>query len=118
MILHKGVEGETYNIGCHEETTNQELSEKLVKLIYPEVSDVNKYIQYVQDRPFNDVRYYLNFDKLLSLGWAPEFTFEQGLAKTIEWYKSVTADWWPIGTDSALAPHPVAKNEAFSTRST
>ena len=102
MIMHKGIDGETYNIGCHEETTNLELSQKLVKLIHPDTQDVDKLIEHVADRPFNDVRYYLNYDKLLQLGWKPEFSFDEGLAKTIEWYKSVRAA--PVRTRA----HPCA----------
>ena len=63
----------------------------------------------MQDRPFNDVRYFLNFNKLLELGWKPEMGFEEGLKRTIAFYKSVDKDWWECGTDSSLAAHPHAK---------
>ena len=36
-------------------------------------------------------------------------TFEEALAKTIDWYAKVPSDWWEVGTDSALAAHPVPK---------
>ena len=60
----------------------------------------------MEDRAFNDVRYFINSRKLLETGWKPEVSFDEGLAKTIAWYKSVPQDWWAIGTDSALAAHP------------
>jgi len=111
-ILHKGVDGETYNIGCETEYTNLEVAEKLVKALKPECSDPKEHIEFVADRPFNDVRYYISSDKLMQLGWEEEVTFEEGLQKTIDWYAKVSADWWAIGTDSALAAHPVPKAPA------
>ena len=63
-------------------------------------------IDFVEDRAFNDVRYYLNYEKLLGLDWKPVVSFEEGLRKTIEWYKTVDPKWWDVGTDSSLAPHP------------
>ena len=115
-ILHKGVEGETYNIGCEEEFTNLEVAEKLVKAVLPDIKNVKDRITHHADRPFNDVRYYINSSKLMSLGWKPEVAFEDGLKKTVEWYKNVSADWWDIGTDSALAPHPVPHSGALSSK--
>lgn len=108
-ILHKGVDGETYNIGCEAEYTNLEVAQKLVRALKPSVADPNEHIEFVADRPFNDVRYYISSDKLMSLGWKEEVTFEEGLQKTIDWYAKVSADWWAVGTDSALAAHPTAK---------
>ena len=50
------------------------------------------------------MRYYLNYEKLLGLDW-PVVSFEEGLRKTIEWYKTVDT-MEDVGTDSSLAPHP------------
>ncbi|KAL1519307.1 hypothetical protein AB1Y20_022834 [Prymnesium parvum] len=105
-ILHKGVVGEVYNIGCEEECTNLEIAEKLVKAVKPKESPKD-HIIFVADRPFNDVRYYISSKKLMSLGWKPEVSLEEGIKRTVEWYKNVPVDWWDVGTDSALAPHPV-----------
>ena len=108
-ILHKGVDGETYNIGCDIEYTNLEVAQKLVKALKPEEKEPEKHITFVEDRAFNDVRYYISSEKLHKLGWAPQVGFEEGLSKTIDWYAKVSQDWWEIGTDSALAAHPVPK---------
>lgn len=107
-ILHKGGIGETYNIGCEAEYTNLEVAEKLVKALKPTCKDPKEHIEFVPDRPFNDVRYYISSDKLLALGWKEEVTFEEALQKTIAWYSQVSPDWWDVGTDSALAAHPTA----------
>jgi len=108
-LLHKGVDGEVYNIGCEDEYTNLEVAEKIVKIVMPECKDPKEQITFVADRPFNDVRYYINSDKLMALGWKPEVSFEDGLQKTVQWFEKVSADWWDIGTDSALAAHPQPK---------
>ena len=55
-ILHKGIDGETYNIGCETEYTNLEVAEKLVRALKPNISDPKEHIEFVADRPFNDVR--------------------------------------------------------------
>ena len=44
----------------------------MIKAIVPECKDPKQKIEFFGDRPFNDVRYYLNFDKLCKLGWKPE----------------------------------------------
>lgn len=114
-IMHNGVDGEIYNIGCDDEFTNMHVATKLIEAIHPECKDVTEHIEYVKDRPFNDTRYYINSTKLHSLGWKPEVDFESGLRRTIEWYKAVDLDWWPVGTDSALAPHPTASSAALQS---
>lgn len=113
-ILHKGEVGEVYNIGCEEEYTNLEIAEKLVKSLKPNCKSPKDHIEFVDDRPFNDVRYYISSAKLHGLGWSPQVGFEDGLQRTIDWYAKVSGDWWEIGTDSALAAHPVPKGEIVS----
>jgi len=108
-ILHKGVVGETYNIGCETEYTNIDVAERLVRALKPTVENPRDHIEFVADRAFNDVRYYISSEKLMKLGWKEEVTFDDGLQKTIDWYAKVPGDWWECGTDSALAPHPLAK---------
>ena len=113
-ILHRGVDGETYNIGCEDEYTNLEVAQRLVKALKPAAPDVNDHIEFVNDRPFNDVRYYISSTKLHGLGWSPQVDFDEGLQRTIDWYAKVSKDWWDIGTDSALAAHPVPKGEGVA----
>lgn len=82
IIFHKGKIGEIYNIGCKYEYTILELAEKIIKYFgYGE-------IEYIGDRPFNDQRYFISNDKLEQLGWKQEIIFDDGLEKTIEWYKN------------------------------
>ena len=90
-ILHRGRVGETYNIGGHNEYRNIDLIHLLCeqmdrKLDRPAGTSANL-ITYVTDRAGHDLRYAIDAQKLQDeLGWTPSVTFEQGLAKTIDWY--------------------------------
>lgn len=104
-ILHKGVVGETYNIGCEEECTNLEIAERLVKLVKPSANPKDMII-YVADRPFNDVRYYISSKKLMSLGWAPTVELEEGLKRTVEWYSKASLPAGPATESLSLFSPP------------
>lgn len=85
-ILEKGVIGEIYNIHSPYEYSVLEVSKELIKLIHKSDNYYN-YIKFVEDRIYNDYRYHISGDKLLSLGWKPIVSFVDGLKKTIEWYQ-------------------------------
>ena len=61
-------------------------------------------IKFVENRPFNDQRYFLDDQKLKDLGWSERTTWEEGLKKTMDWYIN-NPDWWGDVT-GALLPHP------------
>ncbi len=92
-ILHKGVNGETYNIGGFNEWKNIDLIHALCrimdkKLNRPEGTSAGL-ITYVTDRPGHDMRYAIDASKLnAELGWKPSLQFEEGLEKTVDWYLS------------------------------
>jgi len=88
-IFQKGKIGEVYNIATDYEISNIDLTKLLIKKLEKNES----FIEFVPDRPFNDKRYKINASKLLSLGWSPKFSFEEGLDKTLEWYKK-NVGWW------------------------
>ena len=82
-VLHKGNTGEVYNIGGNNEKANIEI----VRLILKTLGKSEDLIEYVKDRPGHDRRYAIDNTKITTqLGWAPAYTFEQGIAETIEWY--------------------------------
>jgi len=86
-VLHKGVDGEVYNIGSNNEKANIEI----VKLIIATLGKSEYLIKYVKDRPGHDRRYAIDNTKITTkLGWEPAYTFEQGMRETIEWYLSNT----------------------------
>ena len=84
-VLEKGVLGEAYNIGGNNEKANIEI----VKLIIGSTGKTEDLIVHVKDRPGHDRRYAIDNTKITTeLGWAPAYTFETGMAQTIEWYLS------------------------------
>lgn len=90
LILQKGKIGETYCIGGNNEKTNLEITKKILELLGKDES----FIEYVKDRPGHDKRYAIDFSKIKNeLGWEPKVNFEEGLQKTIEWYKN-NESWW------------------------
>jgi len=90
--LTKGLPGETYNIGGHNEKTNLDVVNTICKLL-TELSPNNPFapfsqlIQHVTDRPGHDLRYAIDASKIANeLQWQPEETFESGIRKTLQWY--------------------------------
>ncbi|KAL3508806.1 hypothetical protein ACH5RR_028207 [Cinchona calisaya] len=101
VILHRGEVGHVYNIGTKKERRVIDVAKDICKLFNmdPETS-----IQFVENRPFNDQRYFLDDEKLKILGWSERTVWEEGLKKTMEWYTS-NPEWWGDVT-GALLPHP------------
>jgi dTDP-glucose 4,6-dehydratase len=89
-VATKGVVGETYNIGGHNEKKNIEVVKTICDILDTLVPKETKYaeqITYVRDRPGHDRRYAIDSSKMQrELGWTPEETFETGLRKTVQWY--------------------------------
>ena len=97
-VLADGAPGETYNCGGPDECENIDVVRQILSLTGRDES----LIEYVKDRPGHDRRYSLASDKLRSLGWAPRVHFDEGIARTVEWYRS-NAWWWePIRTGEYL----------------
>ncbi|XP_075481606.1 trifunctional UDP-glucose 4,6-dehydratase/UDP-4-keto-6-deoxy-D-glucose 3,5-epimerase/UDP-4-keto-L-rhamnose-reductase RHM1-like [Primulina tabacum] len=101
VILHKGEVGHVYNIGTKKERRVTDVARDVCNLFD---MDPDKSIQFVENRPFNDQRYFLDDQKLKNLGWFERTTWGDGLKKTIEWYTS-NPDWWG-DVSGALLPHP------------
>ncbi len=82
-VLHKGQDGEVYNVGGNNEKANIEI----VRLILKELGKGEELIRHVKDRPGHDRRYAIDNSKISkSLGWTPAHDFETGIHKTIQWY--------------------------------
>jgi dTDP-glucose 4,6-dehydratase len=88
LILHQGVNGEVYNIGGHNERTNIEV----IKTIINFLGKSEELIEFVPDRLGHDKRYAIDPTKLELLGWKPTYTFDTGIAQTIDWYQD--NKWW------------------------
>lgn len=93
LIFHKGVAGETYNIGGNNEWKNIDLIKILCKImdrnLGKKAGTSEKLITFVKDRPGHDLRYAIDSSKISkNLGWRPSLDFEHGLEKTVAWYLS------------------------------
>ena len=90
LVLMKGKAGEIYNIGGGRELTNRELT----SIILEKMGKGDTSIEYVKDRLGHDLRYSVSISKISSeLGYSPQVKFENGIEKTIEWYKA-NEKWW------------------------
>lgn len=90
LIIHKGREGEVYNVGGHNERKNIDI----VRLICRTLGKSERLITYVADRKGHDLRYAIDPTKIhTELGWLPETKFEDGIQKTIQWYLN-NKSWW------------------------
>lgn len=100
-VVLEGNDGETYNIGGHNEKTNLNVVKTLCRILdqlVPEhPRDIEKYeelITYVADRPGHDIRYAIDASKIdKELSWSPDETFETGIYKTVQWYLE-NENWW------------------------
>jgi len=109
VILHKGTPGHVYNVGGKNEIPNIEVAKELLR-IFGKENEQDKYLTFVPDRKFNDLRYTINSSKLHELGWKEEVSWEVGLKDTVEWYKKYTYRYGNI--DAALVAHPRMLNTA------
>lgn len=89
LVMHKGLDGDVYNVGGHNERTNLEVVETIINTL----GKSEELIEYVTDRLGHDKRYAIDPTKLEQLGWNPTYTFETGIAQTIQWYLE-NKEWW------------------------
>ena len=90
LVLHHGKKGEVYNVGGHNERTNNEI----VHLIVEKLGLTEDVVEYVDDRLGHDRRYAIDPTKIeQELGWQPKYTFDTGIEETVNWYLS-NEDWW------------------------
>ncbi|HYT65198.1 MAG TPA: dTDP-glucose 4,6-dehydratase [Vicinamibacterales bacterium] len=88
LLIEKGTNGEVYNIGGGNEVKNVDLTHRILDLVGKPTSLITP----VADRPGHDRRYSLDTAKLEALGWKPQEGFDEGLAKTVNWYRE--NEWW------------------------
>ena len=99
LVATKGIPGETYNIGGHNEKTNIEVVRSICALLdarrpRPDGRSYADQIVHVKDRPGHDTRYAIDPSKIgRELGWKPRETFESGIRKTVDWYLAHRDDW-------------------------
>jgi len=92
LLIDKAVNGEVYNIGGGNEVMNVDLTHRILDAVNKPPS----LIKPVADRPGHDRRYCLDTAKLRGLGWSPQIAFEDGLRRTVHWYREQQWWWRPI----------------------
>lgn len=99
LVIHNGKSGEVYNVGGHNERTNNEI----VHIIVDDLNLSKDKIVYVEDRLGHDLRYAIDPKKIeTELGWEPKYTFDTGIKETIEWYVNNEAWWRPLKSRAKL----------------
>jgi dTDP-glucose 4,6-dehydratase len=92
LILREGVIGDTYNVGTGTEMTNLEM----VEILLDELGKPRSLIRHVEDRLGHDRRYCLDVQKLMTLGWEPDYNHEEAIRATARWYMENVWWWEPI----------------------
>ena len=87
--LRNGTPGEIYNVAGGNERENIELTRKILELTGKDES----LIKWVPDRPGHDRRYSIDANKLKGLGWQPAMPWDEGMEKTVQWYRE-NETWW------------------------
>lgn len=89
FLIEHGVNGQTYNIGGGNELENRDIT----RMILGHLNKPESLIKHVADRQGHDRRYSLDTNKLTRMGFKPSVDFEEGLRRTVEWYRS-NEEWW------------------------
>jgi dTDP-glucose 4,6-dehydratase len=134
LVATKGIVGETYNIGGHNEKANIDVVKTICELL-EELVPTNPHsrtsarhyseggnplgfkslITYVRDRPGHDVRYAIEASKIeRELGWAPTESFETGIRKTVEWYLT-NKMWWQRVLDGSYSLERLGQSSDMDT---
>lgn len=88
-IIQHGAIGDAYNISAGHSMKNKDVALLILRALDKDESS----LVHVNDRPGHDIKYIVNADKLKALGWQPQMSFEDGLQKTIDWYKNNDWHW-------------------------
>jgi len=111
-VLFQGAQGEVYNISSTDELSIRDLARTLLASIRPTAS-LEESLTFIEDRHFNDKRYWIESKPLAALGWRQKVPFAEGLAATIAWYKAVDRStyWCDKETSPAKAEKTTTEPE-------
>lgn len=105
-ILFRGKIGEVYNVGTEKEIKVIDVANRILDAYQIDHSDRSNHFEFVPDRHFNDQRYFISVLKLRRLDWKPEINMEEGLHKTIQWYRQNPNHWESQDIERSIVPHP------------
>jgi dTDP-glucose 4,6-dehydratase len=88
-VADRGTPGEVYNGGGGHEVANVDLARAICRL----TGASGDLITFIEDRPGHDFRYAMMWDRLRGLGWEPEMPFDDGLRRTVEWFRDHPGRW-------------------------
>jgi dTDP-glucose 4,6-dehydratase len=97
-VLERGEPGQVYNVAGESPQTNMALTQVLMRLCG---RSMETHVAHVADRPGHDRRYAVNASKLHALGWKPQVSFSDGIAKTVAWYRANESWWRPLKGESS-----------------
>jgi len=103
VILHNGAVGEIYNIGTDFETSNLNVAKTLIAA-HGLSSKEAQLLSFTRDRAINDTRYKMDNTKIQNLGWVPQVSWDDGVQRTVEWYRRNADNWGSI--EPYLQAHP------------
>ena len=101
LIMERGEPGRAYNVGAGNFRTNLTVARSILRLL----DKPEDLIKFVDDRPGHDFRYALDWERVRQLGWRPRTPFEEGLARTVAWYRDHPDRWTRL----------LARDHAFRT---
>ncbi len=99
QVLENGEVGSVYNIAGGSSRTNLELTRVLIDHCGRSMAT---HVTHVADRPGHDRRYAVNAGRVRALGWKPRVTFDEGIARTVAWYRANEAWWRPLKAEALI----------------
>ncbi len=103
LVMRKGSKGEVYNICAGNHASVRDIVSRIALQLGREPSE---WVSYVRGRPGEDRRYAMKCEKIRELGWRPLVSLEEGLARTVEWYRSNEWWWRPLLDEYILRDEP------------
>lgn len=103
FVAERGEIGQTYNIGTSDEYTNLQMAELLSGHFG---RSLNGLVEFVEDRPFNDARYSITWEKLKTMGWSPEHRLQDDIGMLVDWYASNLDRYADLFGESVLTHKP------------
>ena len=96
MIFYQGKLGEAYNIASKDRLEVREVARRILQCFeWHSTSSLDRWIEPVDDRPFNDSMYWTDDAKLQIMGWKQRTSFDDVLGLTVQWYRRDSKEFWP-----------------------